>query len=766
MRAPKLLLSTLLAGVLALLAVLWSERVPAPRPASVAATAFSAERAWPTLTMLADTIGLRVTGTAGADRALEYLAAQARSVPGVEVEIQDVTGSLRRSPTQLSAYRTRNLLVRIPGNSRDAILVSSHYDSPVSSVGAVDAGVAVASMMEMIRNIAAAPKLPRTVIFNINGAEEQGLFGAHGFLRHPWMKDVRLFLDLESAGTANKAILFQTGPGHSWLAKRYARAAPHPYGTVLGQDIFQSGAIPSATDFEIYRDFASVPGIDIAFYRNGYAYHTQLDRTWNTTPGSLQHMGANALALTRALATEAIPERGVERRAVYYDVLGLTMLAYDDTTAVVLAVLAAILAIVAVVVVKRTLSLAALDIGLGVGVTLAGWLFGLAIPLLVSLVVAVALGRPHSWFAHPFLPFAGYAALALAPLLALHGWIGRRRQLDTTGGMAAAWAGALIVLTVLLLVLTFLGVGSSYVLLWWVGPGAAGLLLYARLRRYRSLSLLMLLPATVLTMQAAVLLLEFRSIAGRMPLAVPFDVVMASIVAVLTLLLCTLPAVIRHGEVWRGWPALGLVVVGCIALAIGAMRRPYSYLRPQRLAVSHRESADSVNATVRFTGFDYVGPRAALRSFEGADVVANGTRRRGPYAVSAPPAGLAPAQLTLLSTARDSLTGERTATFRLARSDAYAYQITLPAQRFVRWVHGDAISTPVSTRQGDAVAQFISAPDTGWVFGVVVRGPEPVTLTATAVRSVTTPATRDLIARLPDWTSAYATAQTRRTLTF
>ena len=50
------------------------------------------------------------------------------------------------------------------------------------------------------------------------------------------------------------------GPEHPWLVRAYAESAIYPYGSIMGQELFQSGIIPSDTDFRIFRDFGKLPG--------------------------------------------------------------------------------------------------------------------------------------------------------------------------------------------------------------------------------------------------------------------------------------------------------------------------------------------------------------------------------------------------------------------------------------------------------------------------------------------------------------------------
>lgn len=40
----------------------------------------------------------------------------------------------------------------------------------------------------------------------------------------------------------------------------YKNSIPYPNGQVAGEELFQSGFIPSDTDFRIFRDFGNIPG--------------------------------------------------------------------------------------------------------------------------------------------------------------------------------------------------------------------------------------------------------------------------------------------------------------------------------------------------------------------------------------------------------------------------------------------------------------------------------------------------------------------------
>lgn len=100
----------------------------------------------------------------------------------------------------------------------------------------------------------------------------------------------------------------------------YGQAASHPNAQVAAEEVFQSGLIPSDTDFRIFRDFGKIPGnskekekeeltftnissgVDLAHVINGYRYHTKYDHIKFIPKSVLQHTGDNILALTKLIA--------------------------------------------------------------------------------------------------------------------------------------------------------------------------------------------------------------------------------------------------------------------------------------------------------------------------------------------------------------------------------------------------------------------------------------------------------------------------------
>ena len=174
-------------------------------------------------------------------------------------------------------------------------MLNCHFDSVAGSPGASDDIVMCCVMMEILRVLSNSSKKNwHSIIFLFNGSEEENLQAAHGFTtQHRWVSDVNAFINLESTGSDGREILFRSGPKHDWLVRLYRQSVPRPFGHAVAEELFESVVIPSATDFEIFRDDGEVPGLDFAYVANGERYHTRYDSVDYISKESVQYTGEN-----------------------------------------------------------------------------------------------------------------------------------------------------------------------------------------------------------------------------------------------------------------------------------------------------------------------------------------------------------------------------------------------------------------------------------------------------------------------------------------
>jgi Zn-dependent M28 family amino/carboxypeptidase len=158
-----------------------------------------------------------------------------------------------------------------------ALMLSAHYDTAPGAIGASDDAVNVATLLELLRTLSIGEPLPHALIFVFTGAEESVLPGSHGFItQHGWGSTIRAFINLEGAGGGGRELVFQSGPSNDWLIQTYARVAPYPFANIVGQEVFQTGIIPSDTDYRIYRDFGGIPGIDSMYSSLAASYRPSM----------------------------------------------------------------------------------------------------------------------------------------------------------------------------------------------------------------------------------------------------------------------------------------------------------------------------------------------------------------------------------------------------------------------------------------------------------------------------------------------------------
>ena len=244
-------------------------------------------------------------------------------------------------PITFCHHRVTNIVARIgprTGPTNHSLLLNAHFDTVPDSPGANDDGAAVATIMDVLGVMAySSTPLAHDLVFLFNGAEENFLQSAQGFVtKHPWRHSIRAFINLDAAGSGGRELLFRSGPGSSWLMKEYLDAAPHPFCNSVGQDYYESGLVPSATDFLVFKDFGHLPGLDIAYIRNGWRYHTEFDTVERIDEGAIQHAGENLLAVVKAILKSPSmrsggPEHG-DTKWVFLDVIGLFSVYYSIET--------------------------------------------------------------------------------------------------------------------------------------------------------------------------------------------------------------------------------------------------------------------------------------------------------------------------------------------------------------------------------------------------------------------------------------------------
>ncbi|TKW05487.1 hypothetical protein SEVIR_7G179300v4 [Setaria viridis] len=305
-------------------------------------------------------LGPHPVGSDSLDLAVQYVYAVAEKIKktshwevDVQLELFHTDIGANRLSKGLFKGKTllysdlKHVLLRVvpkymPEAEENLILVSSHIDTVSTTEGAGDCSSCVGVMLELARGVSQwAHGFKSGVLFLFNTGEEEGLDGAHSFItQHHWRNSVRFAIDLEAMGISGKSTLFQATD--HWALESFAAVAKYPSAQIASQDVFRSGAIKSATDFQIYQEVAGLPGLDFAYTDTTSVYHTKNDKMKLLKPGSLQHIGDNMLAfLLHSAASpnflknaqEQKKENTEQNKVVFFDILGKYMVVYPQRLA-------------------------------------------------------------------------------------------------------------------------------------------------------------------------------------------------------------------------------------------------------------------------------------------------------------------------------------------------------------------------------------------------------------------------------------------------
>nr|AAL39872.1 LP03135p [Drosophila melanogaster] len=528
---------------------------------------FIAQRAEDTLIELTR-IGPRVVGSmANEESAVEFLRAEVAKVESemsdlleIEVDVQQASGAYMHWEMVNMYQGIQNVVVKLSeknSTNENYLLINSHYDSVPGSPGAGDDGSMVVTMLEVMRVIAkSGDPLAHPIVFLFNGAEENPLQASHAFItQHKWAKNCKALINLDSAGSGGREILFQSGPNHPWLMNYY-RNVPHPFANTLAEELFQAGYIPSDTDFRIFRDYGGVPGLDMAYIFNGYVYHTKYNRINAFPRASFQHTGDNVLSLARALANA--PELDdtaahSEGHNIFYDFLGWFMIFYTETTSIIVNVVVTLLALLGVGISIYFMSLRSgcswkgvlLRFSISIAIQFVSLILAIGLALLVALFMD-GVDRSMSWFTSSWTIFGLYLApivFGLSILPALYLEKTKRDPLGLGFRIQLFMHSHCICLIVIMLTLTGLSIRSAYLIMLCILFDIVALIVNLVTKWHRkaylfaiAVTVCQILPLVFFTYLCTVALVTLMPMQGRSGSSTNPDMVIAALVWLFSLM--------------------------------------------------------------------------------------------------------------------------------------------------------------------------------------------------------------------------------------
>ena len=598
-------------------------RPPAPKPLTAPASQFSAARALATLPRLMGKEAPHPTGS-DANTAVRERILREFSQIGYRPDVQTAFSCNEYG----TCATVNNIVVRLEGRDKSAVLIAAHYDSVPASPGASDDGVGVAAALEIARALKYLPAPRHSIIFLIDDGEEGSLLGARAFVEsHPWAKDVKAAVNLDARGTSGPSLMFETGAANAWAARLYARSVPHPATSSIFYAVYSQ--LSNDTDFTVFKA-AGYEGLNFAFIDDLPKYHTPLDNIANVDPGSVQHQGDNALPSLLALADANFSEIS-QGEAVYFDLLERRTVHLSPQWAMAIGIISALLIAIEIGLLFRAgrLNLRQFLLGLGawLAIVAATAVLGIVLRRLMQLGGAI----PVDWIAYPLPIELAFWLLGISVAITIAVLFAR------SCGFWGLWAGVWAWWALLALIAVGEARGTSYVLLL-PAAMAAVFSLPCILRQGTGVDEILARWAVMPPLAAAgilgfpVALLLYDGLGNR---ALP---TIASLVALLFTPLLPLCVDFLEIRSARGIALFWAPAALAFAAAFAAILAPaYSAAAPEHVNIEYWKDADTGKSQwiVQPASGRLPEPVRVAASFQPAD--------KGPFPWDASPAFLAPA---------------------------------------------------------------------------------------------------------------------------
>jgi Zn-dependent M28 family amino/carboxypeptidase len=245
-------------------------------------------------------IGPRVAGSPGGARAREYIVAELKGIPGLQVQVRSF-----EAETPHGRMTMANVVAVVRGRRPDVVMLGGHYDTKLFKqfrfVGANDAGSSTAVLLELARRLAAAPRDYTYWLVWFDGEEARvtwtdrdSLYGSR-----------RLAVDLARARQLPRAMILLDMVGDRDLV---IRREAHSTGWLT--DIIWDAAARLGHGRHFARDIVPVEDDHVPFLRVGVPATVLIDfdfPAWHTAEDTLETVSAESMAVVGEVVLEALP---------------------------------------------------------------------------------------------------------------------------------------------------------------------------------------------------------------------------------------------------------------------------------------------------------------------------------------------------------------------------------------------------------------------------------------------------------------------------
>lgn len=705
-----------LTGAIALLLAAMAVKgmlIALPEPPATAGDGFDTNRAMARLARVLGDERPHPTDSVNGDAVRDRLIAEMRAV-GLNPRITDdfACNSFPRTRS-VSCARVRNLVATIGPEQGRHLLLSAHYDSTFVGPGAGDAGIGVASLLE-IASLLRGQTLTRPVTFLFNEGEEMGLLGARAFMdRDPLREQVDTLINLEARGVNGPAVMFETSRPNAAAIALFRASSPNPVANSLTTDLY--GLIPNSTDVTVFQA-APWTILNFAIIGNETRYHTAGDNLAALDRRSLQHMGEQSLAAARMVALGEAPQ--VEGHWSYIDLIGRLMVTMPMLVG--FALLGMVLIFMLAATVKRRaygMPLLAMVLSL-IGATALAW-FG---------QFCVGLIRDGDyWRAYPLVAsMAAYASAIAAILLALR-YVAREAEPERL--RPAFW----LLYTLLGALLSAVAPGGS---IFFIGPpllAAIGMVAARWSPAAERIGALAALLFLYLTFGVALGLFEDLMVSGPHWMFAPLGtlLLLPALIEFRSLL-----AGIRPVFLWAG--AADLVLIGWGAVALTPA---YSADRQQQFGVEYVWDADTRSGRWAVNNDGASVPYDA--AWERAELPYSGRRR---WVTTAPALPIQVPGLTVIG--RGQAEGGRRLRLRLTANGSETITLIATADMRLSFLAGPGGRVGAGP-EPRVTYRCVGRSCDGATVDVLIERAEPVEITIVGTRSGLPPQAAPLVAARP-----------------